>query len=834
MRFVPPRWLVITIVAIAFTLAALVSASVVTVRAPFPVTTGELTFPALSRPVEVVRGAYGIPEIRADNAEDLFTAQGFVHAQERFFEMDVRRHTTSGRLAELFGDDLWETDQVIRTMGWRQAAEADYQQLPADTRRYLDAYASGVNHYLEHNGGSIALEYELLGLQGVDTEPEPWTAVDSVAWLKAMAWSLDGNLRDEVLQGVMGHVVGPTRAAELFPPNRPDVYAPVVGETRPAGAGDPDDTRARVAALLATARAADRVKPMIADPGLGADVGSNSWVVSGERTSTGKPILANDPHLAASVPSTFLQMRLRCTTVSSECPFDVGGYSFSGMPGIIIGHNEHIGWGLTVPYIDTQDLYVERIVDGRAQRVDGAEDVETRTETLRSSSGNTKEITVRRTSNGPLISDAGLADPVRQTAGPADGTATDGAEYAVALRWTALDPSASLQAIFDLNTAEDFTDFRRAAQELRSPSQNLVYADVDGNIGYQLPGAVPRRAQGNGRVPIDAWTTDAAWQGFEAFDDLPRVYNPPEGFIVAANQDITTGKIPQQAGNSFGYRSQPIHDALAERSDWDPQSTADLQMTDTVRWADKLVPALLAAQPVEPWVTDGQEVLAAWDRRADPDSAGMAFFAIAARQVLQRTFGDEVPDELGPGQGSDQFFAVLDSILDDPQNPWWDDITTPQIEDRDEILAAALLAARKEITAEMAVDPEDWEWGKLHTLTLTHQTLGTSGIAPVEWLFNLSERPVGGGTAVVEAWGWDRAGEDFSVVNGPTMRMVVDFSDFDRSRWVNQSGTSGHVMHEHYADQTPLILRGETYPWAWTRPAVDAADPDVLRLVPPA
>lgn len=813
-------------------LAALGSVATVTVRDSFPQTTGKLVLPALRAPVEVVRDAHGIPEIRAHNPEDLFVAQGYVHAQERFFEMDVRRHTTSGRLAELFGDDLWKTDAVIRTMGWRDVAEQETAELPAETRRYLDAYATGVNHYLEQSSGSLSLEYDILGLQGVDGRPEPWTAVDSVAWLKAMAWSLDGNLDGEVLHGVMDGVVGPTRAAELFPENDPKTYRPVVGTTRGARVGDEEAAKERVEALLATARAADAVRPVIADPSLGADVGSNSWAVSGERTSTGGALLANDPHLAASVPSTFLQMRLQCAEVSEECPFDVGGYSFSGMPGIIIGHNAHIGWGLTVPYIDTQDLVVEQISEGKARRAKGSEPVRSHVETLRSSSGATKDITVRRTSNGPLISDAGQVKQVRDLLGSGDG-------HAVALRWAALEPSQSIQAIFDLNRARNWNEFRDAARELRSPSQNLMYADVEGNIGYQLPGAVPRREGRSGMKPVEGWSKDAAWNGYEAFDDLPRVFNPPEGFVVAANQQITDDPDFVQAGESYGYRSQPITEALAERDDWDAQSTAALQTDTTVRWADRLVPALVAAQPLEPWVEDGQKVLAEWDRKSDPDSAGMAFFAVATRQVIQRTFGDEIPDELGPGQGSDQFFSVLDSMIDDPNNPWWDDISTPQAEDRDQILSEALLGARKEITAVLAQDPDAWEWGKLHQLTLTHQTLGTSGIAPVERIFNISPKPVEGGSAVVSAWGWDRSGEDFSIVNGPTMRMVVDFADFDRSRWVNQSGTSGHAYHEHYADQLPLIVEGTTYEWTWSREAVDAAADDgatndVLNLVPAA
>lgn len=842
-RYLPPRWFLIVLGSIVLVLAALASASMVAVRDSFPQTEGEVSLPSLRGPVTVTRDAHGIPEIRADNAEDLFTAQGYVHAQERFFEMEVRRHTTAGRLAELFGDDQFETDAVIRTMGWRRVADAEVKQLPTETRRFLDAYATGVNHYLATHGNEPALELKLLGLQGLDHEIEPWTAVDSVAWLKAMAWNLDGNMNDEVLHAAMIDQVGPTRAAQLFPTPRPDLFDPIVqhGDVRdgrfdPQGGGPrgpASGTNGReLDALLAAQRALDAVPAMIAPTRQGAGIGSNSWAVSGDRTASGLPILANDPHLGTSVPSTFLQMRLRCTTVDRDCPFDVGGYSFSGMPGIIIGHNRDIAWGLTVPYVDTQDLYIEQIdAGGRARRASGSEEVVTRVETIRSSSGATREISIRSTSNGPLVSDVGLGEGARAGVGNG-GDATGADEYAVALRWAALDPSESVRAILALNAASNFAEFRDAARLLKSPAQNLMYADRAGNIGYQLPGAIPDRAVGDGTTPQQAWRPDVAWEGYVPFDELPYAYNPPEGYLVAANQQIIDAERPQQAGNSFGFRSQPIATALASREDWDMDATVELLGNEEVWWAKELVPALVAAQPLEPWVVDGQRVLADWDQRSDPDSAGMAFFALAVRQVVQRTFGDEIPADLGPGQGNDQYFAVLQAIIDEPEDPWWDDITTPQVESRDQILSEALLAARKEATALMARDPKGWQWSKLHHITLEHQTLGQSGIAPIEALFNTDRRAVGGGSAVVSAWGWDSRGSDFSVASGPTMKMAVDFADLDNSRWVNQSGTSGHAFHPHYSDQFGMILANDLYRWAWSRPADPDGELDTLILRP--
>ncbi|WP_392508168.1 penicillin acylase family protein [Naumannella halotolerans] len=835
-----PRWLTVTLVVVVLLALALSSAITVMLRNPYPQVEGEIPVSAVGAPVTVLRDDFGIPQIYADTPEDLFAAQGFVAAQERFFEMDVRRHATSGRLAELFGADQVESDAYVRTMGWHRVAEEEVELLPADTRRLLESYAAGVNEYLFGRATEdISTEYAILGVSGLTYRPEPWTVADSLAWLKAMAWSLDGNLTSEVEYAQLRQVLD-AEQWELLDDD-PDL-APVLTEGTVVDGefvGDADQGSSRPADDLPTEAAQplqDAGKVTEAVQGLlgsSADnaVGSNSWVISGDHTASGMPILSNDPHLGTSIPSVFMQIGLHCRTVDEQCPYDVSGYSFSGMPGVIIGHNQSIGWGLTTPYLDTQDLVIERVRNGRVETADGEAELQVRTERIEVRDAEPRELQVREGPNGPLLSDV---DP--QLAGVAEiGSGADaaaGEEYAVALSWTGLSPSTSAEAIFALDRAQDFDEFRDAARLLGSPAQNLVYADVEGNIGYQLPGTVPIRNGGDGTVPTLGWTEDAGWSGTIPFEELPYSYNPPSGLIVAANQTIVEdypGVL--QAGQSAGWRAEQLEQALSEADRLDLDTAQELFVDDDFRLAETMVPLLQNVYLGDPWVREGRDLLGDWDGSMDSDSATAAWFALVVRSTIAKSFGANLPEDLAPA-GGERWYAALEQLLLDPENPWWDDPETSLVERRDDVLAAAMVQARKEGTVLMSDRMDTWSWGRLHRLELQHQTLGSSGVGLLESLFNRGQEPIGGGSGIVEAWGWDDRNGDFTVTTGPAMRMLVDFSNLDNSRWINQSGTSGHTTNPNYADQYPLMVRNELQPFLFSAPAIDAASTRRLTLVP--
>ena len=853
------RFLTIAVGALVAALVAATVVGVITVRRSFPDASGTVTIDGLQGKVTITRDAHGIPQIYADAPEDLFLAQGYVHAQDRFYEMDFRRHVTAGRLAELVGDGGLETDMFVRTLGWRRVAEREYAALDEPTKRLLRSYARGVNEYIDGKSGSeLSLEYTILSLTGPDYRPEAWSPVDSVAWIKAMSWDLSSNLSDEMTRARLSRSLTREQVEQLYP-RYPDDHATIAGTTGQVGPDgfdqDPTDPSERpdsssgseqatngealggaaTASTTSAERAARRLPALL---GTGDGIGSNSWVVSGRRSATGKPILANDPHLAPSMPGIWYQVGLHCRTVSQACPYDVSGFSFSGMPGVVVGHNRRIAWGVTTLYADVADLYVEK-VDGNRYEYRGKQlPLRTRRETFKVAGGDTTTITVRSTRHGPILSD--LDDdadeasraPVKGADQP--GVGTSGRE--IALRWTASTPRPTIKAVFALGAAQDWEQFRDAARLFTVPSQNLVYADVDGNIGYQAPGAIPVRSRGDGRWPVAGWDGRHEWTGYIPFEDLPSVYNPDEGFIVTANNKVIGDQYRPLLGTdtAAGYRSQRIRDLITNhRGRLSVEDMTTMQMDSRSANAAQLVPLLLDITLDDVFDRQGQATLEGWDLQQDADSPGAAYFNMVWRELLRGTFADDLPVGLRP-DGGERWFLVMRTLLRDEDSPWWDDKRTPGlVEKRDDILAQAMRTARDELTKRQSRDPKQWSWGRLHELELVNPTLGESGIGVVESLFNRGPYQVGGGGGLVNATGWD-ARVGFGVTAVPSMRMVVDLEDLDRSRWIQLTGNSGHAFHRNYQDQTPLWADGRTLPWAFSRKAVDERADTELTLRPSA
>ncbi len=854
-----PRFLrITTYAAIAMTLVLIagVATGVVLARRPLPQTSGTVEIPGLDGEVEVVRDEHGIPQIYADTMDDLMKAQGFVHAQERFFEMDVRRHATAGRLAELFGEAAVESDAYVRTMGWRRVAEQELALIAPSTRAALDAYAEGVNAYLsDRSPTEISLEYTVLSLGGLDYRPDEWTGVDSLAWLKAMAWDLRGNMVEEIDRVLATEAVGAERAEELYPAYPFDRNVPIVKqgavvdgvfEQDATTGGTRNPRRApftadQVDVLAQVGGGLDRLPSWL---GRGDGLGSNSWVVDGAHSSTGAPLLANDPHLGVSMPGVWMQVGLHCREVTEACPMDVAGFSFSGVPGVIIGHNADIAWGFTNLGPDVTDLYVERVEGDRWRYAGKLRPLKTRSETIKVVDGEDVEITVRSTRHGPLISDAdallddadALLDEVAEDAQVARPATTDGEEYAVSLSWTALRPAPTADAILGFNQANDWDEFRSAASDFAVPAQNLVYADRAGHIGYQAPGMIPIRKSGNdGRLPSAGWRPENDWTGkFVPFDGLPNVLDPDEGFIATANQAVTRQDYPYFLTDDWdqGYRSQRIRDVLVEEGELSMSEMLDLQLDDRNPMAPTLTPYLLDVELSAGYFSAGQRILEDWDYTQPADSGAAAYYNVVWRNLLELTFHDELPEELRP-DGGQRWFAVMERLLAEPTDAWWDDVTTDDlVESRDDILTVAMRAARDELTSRQALDPGDWSWGDLHQLDLRSSTVGESGIGLVDRLFNRSGWDAAGGGSHVNATSWDAA-VGYEVTAAPSMRMVVSLADLDDSRWVNLTGVSGHAFSDHYTDQTDLWAEGETLPWPFGREAVEAAGEDTLTLEPP-
>ncbi|MCL8014021.1 penicillin acylase family protein [Streptomyces sp. AS02] len=878
--------------------------SISTVRASFPQTKGSIALEGLSGPVDVKRDDYGIPQIYASSDEDLFMAQGYVQAQDRFYEMDVRRHMTSGRLSEMFGKGQVDNDEFLRTLGWDRIAQEEYDKtLSASTKKYLQAYAKGVNAYLDgKDNKDISLEYAALGFEN-DYKPAKWTPVDSISWLKAMAWDLRGNMQDEIDRALMTSRLGPKEIADLYPQypysrNKTIVqaggYDAVTKTFRQGGsastAGSSAGGSASGTAGTASSSGTSGLQSQLAGlqdvlDGLpaavgvnGNGIGSNSWVVAGKYTITGEPLLANDPHLSASLPSVWYQMGLHCRSVSSKCQYDVTGYTFAGMPGVIIGHNQNISWGMTNSGVDVTDLYLEKL-SGDGYLYDGRTvPFTTREETIKVAGGTSKKIVVRETKDGmPLLSDRSSELVKVGKKATVDTAAPDrGDGYGIALRWTALDPGTSMDAVFAMNRAANWNDFRAAATLFDVPSQNLVYADTKNHIGYTLPGKIPTRAQGyDGSVPAPGWDSKSRWTGYIDDDELPYEYDPARGYIVTANQAVVDkAKYPYTLTTDWGYgaRSQRITDLIQSKIDDGGKISTDdmrqMQLDNSSEIAKLLVPKLLKIDIEDKDVRDAQELLEGWDYTQDADSAAAAYFNSVWRNILKLAFGNKLPKELrvkgqclyvdpvnttGPADqtdkvrecgerdadqaqpdGGDRWFEVVRSLMNDEKSDWWTTPrsgTRPGATDRDSLFRRAMIDARWELTAKLGKDIDTWSWGRLHRLFLKNQTLGTEGPGFLQYVLNRGPWKLSGGEGTVNATGWNAAG-GYGVVWVPSMRMVVNLGDLDKSKWINLTGASGHAYNAHYTDQTDKWADGELLDWSFSDGAVDESTEDTLVLRP--
>ena len=849
-------------VVVVLALAGTVTTTVMAVRRPLPTHSGRLSLPGLDGEVTVLRDARGVPTITAVSAHDLFLAQGYTDAQDRFFLMDYRRHAASGTLSALVGaqDAALAGDTMVRTLGWRQVAEQEWDLLSPTTRQYLTAYADGVNAYLSgRSPGEIAVEYTVQGLHRDVPAPARWTPVDSLVWLKAMAWDLHGDDDAELARVQALQVLGdPAAVAALFPAYPAGTNAPIVAPSTASPDATPDtepeatpDATTEVVSgtwsvpdvRRALGNAGDALAAVPHLLGAGDGIGSNSWAVSGEHTVSGRPLLAADLHTAVTQPGVWSQVGLRCAQVSAQCPFDVSGFSVAGFPGVMIGHNGDLAWALTDMGADVSDLFVERVVGDQVQ-VDGArQPLTVRQETIEVAGGDPVTITVRSTSHGPIVSGALGAST--------DAGAQSGTSDQVALGWAALTPGVTADAIFALDAASDADEVAAAAASFQAPAMNVVFATTDGHIGYQAAGRIPVRGSvvgadppTDGTWPRLGWDSAYDWQGWVDPAALPHVLDPAEGFVVAANQQVG-GDLDLPGDWDYGYRAQRIRELLTQAVADGLVDTADMQRIALDKHspaADVLVPALLDLDLGNSWDADGQDLLRTWDRQMDADSPAATYFATVWKIVLAQTFSDELPAAVDL-TGDSRSVELIRQIIDDPQSRWWDDSATKRVvENRDEVLSQALVKARAELTAQLGSNPKTWTWGTLHRVAPAHPVLGDASW-PVRWLVDGDSTAVGGGSASVDATSWQSTCDEttgrrtgvhncFTITSAPSLRMVVDLADLDSSTWVNLTGTSGHPASSHYDDQTAAWAAGKYYPWPSSPDAVQAAAKQTLRLVP--
>jgi penicillin amidase len=804
-----PFLLVLLIIVVLILAAA--GGGYVAARRSFPQTEGSLRLPGLGASVQVYRDPMGVPQIYASSLHDLLMAQGFVHAQDRFWQMEFSRRIGSGRLAEILGPSALDSDLFIRTVGWHRTAAQELEQMSAEELATLQAYADGVNAYISSRGPNrLGLEFAILGLTGVRFDPEPWTPLNTLTWAKVMAWDLGGNYTDELLRAQIAAQVGPSAVSVLFPPYSAD-YPVIVPHPL---------TSSTLDSIPEAAYSAARIF------GDGSDLGSNNWVVAGSRTETGMPLLANDPHLGIQMPSIWYEIGLHCDPVGPECPMEVVGSSFPGTPGVIIGHNERIAWGVTNLGPDVQDLFIERINPENPNQYEYQGqwlDMEIVREEIRVA-GQAEPVVLhaRVTRHGPIINDV-IGGPEEEW--------SFGWEP-LALSWTALQPGTMMRSVLMLDQAGNWDEFREALRYWDVPSQNFVYADVEGNIGYQSPGRIPIRANGNGSMPVPGWSGDHDWVDTIPFDELPRAFNPPEGYIVTANHAVVGPDFPYFISMDWdpGYRARRIV-ALIEA---DPSlSVADMQAIQgdsSPVWAQDILPYVLGLPTPDAHLAEAQGLLRAWDGRAVRDSAGAALLEAFRLHLVRATFEDELGQNL-LSRDFGNLMVALENLLPDPASPWFDNLNTPEVEDRDAILLQALGQAVEELTGSLGSDTSRWRWGDLHTATFVNQSLGKSGIRPIEMIFNRGPVEVDGTMAAINNTGYN-PNDPYAVVTVPSYRQVIDLADFSRSVSMHTTGQSGHPFNPHYGDMIDSWRNIQYHPMLWARPQIEASAEAHLTLMP--
>lgn len=784
-------------------------------RRPLPKTRGTLRLTDLHEPVEVVTDRYGVPHIYAHNEDDLYLAQGYVHAQHRLWQMELNRRIGSGRLAEVFGEIGLESDRFMRRLGMHRAAAEGVGKLSPHSARILERYARGVNAFISSHRNNLPLEFTILRIN-----PAPWQPTDSMQWSKMMGWNLGGNWETEVIRALLVAKLGPERAAKLetgYDPTHPLIIPPGVSYH-----GINPGILEEYAALKQLS-------------GFGPLGGSNNWVVDGSMTTTGKPILCNDPHLGQSAPSIWFECHLTAGDI------DVVGASFPGAPGVIIGHNRHVAWGVTNAISDVEDLYIEKFNPQNPHQYEFKgqwEEARIYREEIRVKGRKESVIEeVRVTRHGPVLT------TMPNKTGGQNGASE---ELPLALRWTGLEHNDIIDALEKMALATNIDEFREALRHWDVPAQNFVFADTHGDIGYLMAGTIPVRAHGQALLPSPGWTGEYEWQGLIPFEELPQITNPPQHFIATANNRVVDDNYPYYISHEWlnGYRAQRIRDLLTSKGKLSLSDMAAIQSDQYAIPAEEIVPHMLSVAPRTQLAIQAQEILRSWHYKLSPDSVGAALYTTFLRKLERIIFAAVLGDDeqllqryLGIGT---TLLAIMNSyssrskpfiirLLNEQDDGWFAESVMPN---GPRTWSAALLSAfeatLEELQEKLGDDPARWQYGKIHKLTFGH-VLGM--VKPLDKIFNRGPYPAGGDIDTVNM-GAVVPNQPEVVVTVPSFRQIANLDDLAASLSMHAPGQSGHPSSKHYDDFIRPWRNVEHHPMLFDHEMIDENAEGKLRMVP--
>lgn len=767
-----------------------------------PLIDGEISLPGLEAKVIVSRDKEGVPHIQANSRHDLFFAQGFLHAQDRLWQMELNRRTASGKLSEIFGSMALDTDRTARTFGWRRIGEVDWENFDDELKEVVKSYVKGVNAHINSLDTHLPVEFTL-----VKHKPELWVVGDVVALMRFMIWQLSHAWYGEMIRAKLIEAVGPEHAAELeihYPEGNPN--------TLPKGL----EFNKYMKGVLKKAK----------DPLLKQSMGSNSWVISKEKSSTGSPILSNDMHLPMSLPALWYLNHLRGKDIN------VTGVSIPGLPMVLIGHNADIAWGMTLAFTDAEDLYIEKFDTSDPTKYEykgKLEDAEVIRETINIKGELPHVETVLITKHGTVISDVvDLMDQERIT-----------------VKSKSLQSNNAYRGWFKLNLAKNWDDFTDAIRDIEAPQLNITYADSE-NIGYWVSGRVPLRAKGHtGMVPVPGWDGKSDWKGEIPFEEMPHAFNPKSGVIISCNHKIVDDDYPHYLGNVWmnGYRAKRIGDYF------DTLEKISVEDTKKMQLDFYSIPGLefishykdMELKDHDPRVNEALEKLKNWDGYLTADSVGGALYSVtrymAVRHLFEPNLGKELTDTL-MGTGfhpillpSHEFFGhdtvTLLRMLSDPESSWW----LTHAGGKEKLLRDSFNRAFEWLRKNIGLDIKEWSWGKIHQIEFVHSMAIQK---PMDVVFNRGPLPIGGDQDTPCQMSFHPNEENKFKASSwvPSWRQIIDMGDLAKSEYMFAPGQSGQLTNPHYDDLIEKWVSGEYNVMGWTRGQIEKSSEGILTLNP--
>lgn len=821
----------------------------------FPKTKGSVVLDGVTSPVTIYRDSLGTPHIYGENEEDVYFAQGYSHAQDRFYQMDMYRRLGAGRLSEFLGENSLGFDIWMRSLGLTRLVRTEFELMDESSKKIIRAYCAGINAYLKDKSPSeISLEYALLKIRGTNVVIEPWKPEHTLTWTKVMSIDLGFNMGEELyVLKLLKDNIEHSMIDGIISKHKKKAYPTIILEKEYTGPNNDlaqkNNSITPEEDLVDERRFLAENLPGINDSvagGIGSyesmalgrfpGIGSNSWVVSGKMTESGKPILANDTHLAIQLPSVWYENSLH---YKGE---NVAGFSFPGVPGVVIGHNDSVAWAFTINPLDMQDLVFEKINPANPNQYlnrDRWLDMEIREESIYvSGQPEPKKIIFRKTHRGPVISDIDWYKEWENHRLTETKDLEEKKDTVLTLEASFLHPTLTVQSILKYNRAKTSRDFVLALKDFHSPALNILYASTDGTIGYRTVGNIPIRSKGKGFYPVPGWTGDYYWKGYIPFEELPALENPEKGYIVTANNKVIDETVyPYYLGDNFqNIRSRRITDLIEEHTGAFTIDTMAKIQADVfdLSFID-LKPYLPELEFEDPAASEAFTMMKEWDGNTTAASVEAFLFNIFTKELVTELFKDQIPGEFDPLYNFVwQFPGIrydLTSYLFDPESIWLDDITTPGKETPEVVIKKAFLNTMAFGRETLGENFKQWEWGKIHRIKYYHRSLGSSGIPILEKLFNRGPYAMGGSIQTVNSADWSMANAAELVMYSAN-RMIVDLGRIEDSVMVNSSGQSGHTGHPNYDDSISLWLNNEYHPHLWDKEDIAEQCRKVLLLKP--